>query len=210
MSKASDSQNRSEEQVNLMEGKTPSSSYDEDSRSTPSNFPKAATRQRNKRNSKSEDEDFVIEEDVTSMKKVLKKEYVGAAATKPCLRKKAPTKRTPMSKARASTKETMQFTLEPREEDDAASGKNKMKESVKKTVARVIGRPSMMRGEDGYEEEEDHFAPPVNSEKLMVDAIKTGVAPSKPMSGPKLAAPKPSSPKRSTRNISAAKKNKRP
>ena len=53
----SDSQNKSEEQVNLSEGTSPSSSYDEGSRSTPSNLPKAATRQRRKRNSESEDED---------------------------------------------------------------------------------------------------------------------------------------------------------
>ena len=73
MSEASDSQNKSEEQVNLSEGTSPSSSYDEGSRSTPSNFPKAATRQRKKRNSDSEDEDFVIEEEVTSKKEVLRK-----------------------------------------------------------------------------------------------------------------------------------------
>ena len=44
MSDQSDSQNKSEEQVNLSEGTGPSSSYDEGSRSTPSNLPKAATR----------------------------------------------------------------------------------------------------------------------------------------------------------------------
>ena len=58
---------------------------------------------------------------------------------------------TPMSKARASTQETMQFTLEPKEEDEAAGGK-KRKERVRKTIARVIGRPSMMRDEDEEEE----------------------------------------------------------
>ena len=81
MSDLSDSQNREEEQIHMSEGTSPSSSYDEGSRITPSNLPKAATRKRKKRPSESKDEDFVIEEEMTS-KKVLKKEYV-AAATKP-------------------------------------------------------------------------------------------------------------------------------
>ena len=103
MSDQSDSQNKSEEQVNLSEGTSPSGSYDEGSRSTPSNLPKAATMTRKKRNSESEDEDYVaVEEEVTSKNKVLKKEYA-VAATKPGLHKKAPAKRVPMSKARAST-----------------------------------------------------------------------------------------------------------
>ena len=62
MSEGSDSQNKSEEQVNLSEGTSHSSSYDDGSKSTPSNLPKAATRTRKKRTSESEDEDFVIEE----------------------------------------------------------------------------------------------------------------------------------------------------
>ena len=78
MSEGSDSQNRFGEQLNLSEGTSPSSSYDEGSRSTPSNLPKAATRQRKKRTSESKDEEFVLEEEVTSKKKVLKKEYVVA------------------------------------------------------------------------------------------------------------------------------------
>ena len=61
MSEASDSQNKTEEQLNLNEGTSPSGSYDEGSRSTPSILPKATTRQRKKRTSESEDEDFVIE-----------------------------------------------------------------------------------------------------------------------------------------------------
>src|SRR3989337_484629 len=66
MSDNSDSQNRSEEQANLSEGTSPSNNrYDEGSRSTSSNLPKAATRQRKKRTSDSEDEDFVIDEEVT-------------------------------------------------------------------------------------------------------------------------------------------------
>ena len=75
MSDQSDSQNKSEEQVNMSEGTSPSSSYDDGSRSTPSNFPKVATRQRKKRNSDSEDEDYVVaEEEVSSKKKVLTKD----------------------------------------------------------------------------------------------------------------------------------------
>ena len=94
MSNQSGSQNKSEEQVNLSERTSPSSSYDEGSRSTPSNFPKAATRTRRKRNSDSEDEDYVAaEEEVSSKKKVLKKEYPTAAATKPGLHKKTPAKK---------------------------------------------------------------------------------------------------------------------
>ena len=58
MSDQSDSQNKSEEQVQVSEGTSPSSSYD-DSRSTPNNLPKAATRARKKKTSDSEDEDYV-------------------------------------------------------------------------------------------------------------------------------------------------------
>ena len=84
MSDQSDSQNRSEEHVQLSEGSDPSSTSDDGSRSTPSNLPKAATRTRKKRTSDSEDEDYVAtEEEVSSKKKVLKKEYGTAAAVKP-------------------------------------------------------------------------------------------------------------------------------
>jgi hypothetical protein len=104
MSDNSDSQNKSEEQANLSEGTSPSnSSYDDGSRSTPSNLTKAATRQRKKKTSDSEDEDFVVDEEVTSKKKVIKKEQVAAAGIKPGMKKKVPAKRVPMSKARAST-----------------------------------------------------------------------------------------------------------
>ena len=73
MSDQSDSQNKSEEQVQLSEGTSPTSSYDEGSRSTPSNLPKAATRSRKKRTSDSEDEDYVaVEDEATSKEKVLK------------------------------------------------------------------------------------------------------------------------------------------
>ena len=82
MSDQSDSQNREEEQIHMSEGTSPSSTLDEGSRSTPSNLPKAATRARRKRTSDSEDEDYVAAEDeATSKKIVLKKEYGSAAAT---------------------------------------------------------------------------------------------------------------------------------
>ena len=72
MSDQSDSQNKYKEHVQMSEGTSPSSSYDEGSRSTPSNLPKAATRSRKKRISDSEDEDYVaVEDEATSKKKVL-------------------------------------------------------------------------------------------------------------------------------------------
>ena len=89
MSDQSDSQNRSEEQVHLSEGTSPSSSSDDGSRSTPSNLPKAATRTRKKKTSESEDEDYVaVEDEATSKKKVVKKEYSTAAAIKPGMKQK--------------------------------------------------------------------------------------------------------------------------
>ena len=102
MSDQSDNQNRSEEQVKLSEDTSPSSNSDDGRRSTPSNFPKVATRSRKKKTSDSEDEDYVaVEEEVSSKKKVLKKEYGSAATTKPGLHKKAPAKRVPTLKVRA-------------------------------------------------------------------------------------------------------------
>ena len=112
-------------------------------------MPKAITRQRKKRNSESEDEDFVADEEVTSKKKVIKKEQVAAAGIKPGMHKKAPSQRKPMSKARASTLETMKSI-----EGEAARGK-KTKERVKKTMARIIRKPSMMKGSDDDDDEED-------------------------------------------------------
>jgi hypothetical protein len=151
MSDQSGSQNKSEEQVSMSEGTSPSGSHDEGSRSTPSNLPKVATRTRRKRNSDSEDENFVaVEEVVSSKKKVIKKEFGTIASTKPGLHKKAPAKREPMSKARASTFETSKSTVE-----EAAGDGKKRKERVKKTIARVIGKPSMMRDPAEDEEEED-------------------------------------------------------
>ena len=52
------------------------------------NLPKAATRTRKKKTSDSEDEDYIaVEDEATSRKKVLKKEYGIAAATKPGMKK---------------------------------------------------------------------------------------------------------------------------
>ena len=88
----------------MSEGTSPFSRSDEGSRSTPSNLPKAATRTRKKKTSESEDEDYVVVEDeATSKKKVLKKEYGSAQGTKPGLKIKRPAGRQPMPKARAST-----------------------------------------------------------------------------------------------------------
>lgn len=192
--------------MDLSEGTSPSGSYDEGSRSTPSNLPKAQTRQRKKKTSDSKDEDFEIEE-VISKKKVLKKEYADAASTKPDQHKKAPARRVPMSKARGPTEETMVFTLEQRRGEEG-------KKRVRKTTARVLGNPSMRRdcaSEEEEEEEDAAPAPPAKSQKLMGDAIKSGAAPSKPKTAPK--APAQASkitPKRSTTNIPAAEKNKAP
>lgn len=185
----------------MSEGTSPSSSYD-GSRSTPSNLPKAATRARKKRTSDSEDEDYVaVEDEATSKKKVLKKEYGTTAATKPGMRTKAPGRRILMSKARAST----QVPLESEPKEAAVEGK-KRKERVKKTMARVVGKSSMME-----EEEEEVAAPAPRAQKLMGDAIRSGAAPSKPKEAPKVAAPKPkAAPKRNTRNIPAGEKNKAP
>ena len=170
MSDQSDSQNRSEEQMDLSEGTSPSSTSDEGSRSTPSNLPKATTRQRRKRTSDSEDEDYKAEEDeATSKKVVLKKEYGTTAATKPGMRTKAPARRIPMSKARAST----QLPLESEPKEVVVEGK-KRKERVKKTMARVVGKPSMMQ-----DEEEEVAAPARKAQKLMGDAIGSGAASSK-------------------------------
>ena len=150
MSDQSDSQNREEEQIHMSEGTSPSSTSDDGSRSTPSNLPKVATRARRKRTSDSKDEDYVaVEDEATSKKIVLKKEYGSAKATKPGLNRKVPAKRTPILKVRASTQEPEKS--DPKE--PAAEGK-KRKERVKKTMARVVGKPSMM------EEEEEEVAAP--------------------------------------------------
>ena len=187
----------------MSEGTSPSSSSDDGSRSTPSNLPKAATRTRKKKTSESEDEDYVaVEDEATSKKKVVKKEYSTAAATKPGMKQKVPTKRIPMAKARAST----QVPLGSKPKEAAAEGK-KRKERIKKTTARVLGRSSIMR--DSEEEEEEEFAAPApKAQKLMGDAIKSGAATSKPKEAPKAASKPKSAPKRNTRSIPDAEKNK--
>ena len=143
----------------MSEGTSPSSSSDEGSRSTPRNLPKAATRARRKRTSDSEDEDYVAAEDeATSKKVVLKKEYGSAKTRKPGLNRKVPAKRTSMLKVRGSTQEPEK----PDPKEPAAEGK-KRKERVRKTMARVVGQPSMME----EEEEQEVVAPAPKAQKLM-------------------------------------------
>ena len=159
--------------MQLSEGSDPSSSSDDGSRSTPSNLPKATTRSRKKRTSDSEDEDYVaVEDEATSRKKVLKKEYGTGAATNPGMKTKAPARRVPMSKPRkVATGETMNFTIESEE----AAGEDKKKKRARTTTARVLGKPSMRKD---FEEEED-AAPAPKAQKLMGDAIRAGAAPTK-------------------------------
>nr|XP_040245749.1 histone H1.10-like [Aegilops tauschii subsp. strangulata] len=122
------------------------------------------------------------------------------------MHKKAPAKRVPTSKPRkAVVEETMEFTIEPKE---AGDGK-KRKERARKTIARVIGKPSMMRDSEEEGEEDAALAP--KAQKLMGDAIKSGAATSKPKTAPKATAQaQKSAPKRNTRSIPAEEKNKAP
>ena len=129
-----------------------------------------------------EDEDYVAEEEEATSKRV-----EPAQGIKPGMKIKRPAGRQPMSKARASTEKPT--PIEP----VAAEGK-KRKEMVKKTVARVLGKASIMEDE---EEEEEVAAPTPKAPKLMGDAIRTGAAASKAKPAPK---PKP---KRNTRSILA-------
>ena len=138
MSDQSDSQNREEEQIHMSEGTSPSSSSDDGSRSTPSNLPKAATRTRKKRTSDSEDEDYRAEEDeATSKKVVLKKEYASAKNTKPGLNRKVPAKRTPMLKVRGST----QVPKNPDPKEPAAEGKKTKKGSKRPWPELLVNLP---------------------------------------------------------------------
>ena len=93
---------------------------------------------------------------------MLKKEYGTAVVTKLGMKKKAPARRVPMSKTRAST----QVPLESEPKEAAEEG-NKRKERVKKTMARVVGKPSTME-----DEEEEVAAPAPKAQKLMGDAIR--------------------------------------
>ena len=165
MSDQSDSQNVSEQQVVMSEGTSPSSSSDDSSRSTPSNLPKDATRQRKKRTSESEDEDYVAEEEATSKRVVLEKEHGSAQGTKPGLKIKRPAGRQPMSKARASTEK-------PAPKEPVVAEGKKRKERVKKTVARVLGKASIME-----EEEEEEVAVPITRQsghKAVTDKARSG------------------------------------
>ena len=81
----------------------------------PATFQKAATGQRKKKTSDFEDEDFKVDEEVSSKRKGVKKELGTSANTKPGMKKNALARKIPMSKARASTQETMEFALEPKE-----------------------------------------------------------------------------------------------
>ena len=74
----------------MSEGTSPSSTSDEGNRSTPSNLPKAATRQRKKRTSNSEDEDYRAEEDEATSKKVVHKKVLSSTAVKPDMKIKRP------------------------------------------------------------------------------------------------------------------------
>ena len=171
----------------MSEGTSPSSSSNEGSRSTRSNFPKATTRQRKKKTYDSEDEEYVVVEDeATSRKKVLKKEYSIAAATKPGMKTKAPARRVPMSKVRASTAETSKPT-----EEAVGEGK-KRKERVKKTIARVIGKSSMVRSDD---EEEEDAAPAPKLRSLWEMQLSQGLLHLSPNLVPRLLLKNPQNPR---------------
>ena len=98
----------------------------------------------------------------------------------------------------------MEFTLEPKE---GGEGK-KRKERVKKTIARVIGKPSMMRDPSEEEEEED-AAPAPKAQKLMGDAIRQGLLHQSPKPLPKLKLRSPQNP-RGTPEVYLLRKRTRP
>ena len=106
-----------------------------------------------------------------------------------------------MLKVRASTQETKRSAPKDPEVAD-----KKRKERVKKTMARVVGKSSMMK----EEEEEEAAAPAPKAQKLMGDAIRSGATTPKPKEAPKAASKPKCVPKRNTRNIPAAEKNKAP
>ena len=114
----------------MSEGTSTSSSYDEGSRSTPSNLPQAATRARKKRTSNYEDEDYVAVEDEATSKKTVMKEYVSAATTKPGMNKKAPAKRIPMSRPEPPLKKLWSSLLNPKRPDIARRGKRRSRRTL--------------------------------------------------------------------------------
>ena len=95
----SDSQNESEQNVDLNVGSSRAESYDEGSRSTPSNLPKAAKRTRKKKGSESKDEDFHPDEVASKKKKVLPNEYGTAASSRPSSNDKNAVGKVPLSKS---------------------------------------------------------------------------------------------------------------
>ena len=149
---------------------------------------------------------MAVEDEATYKKKVVKKEYNTAAASKPGMKQKVPARRIPTSKPRkVATGETMKFTIES---EDEAAGQDKKKKRVRTTTAKVLGNPSMRRDSE-EEEEEEVAAPAPKAQKLLGDAIRSRDASSKPKEAPKADAPKPkAAPKRNTRNIPAGEKNK--
>src|SRR4051812_4494972 len=170
MSDQSDSQNQSEHLVHMSEGTSPSSSSDDGSRSTPSNLPKAATRQRRKRNSDSEDEDYVAEEEATSKKVEPKKEHGSRQSTTPGLKVKKPAGRKPMPKARASTKIP---EISTSNKPEVAVEKKERKRG--RWCKKVDPMAEFERhSSDSEEEEEESAAPAPKAPKLMGDAIRSG------------------------------------
>ena len=120
--------------------------------------------------------------------------------------KEAPAKRVTTSKPKkVPTGETMKFTIES--EDEAAGQDKKKKKRARTTTAQVLGNPSMRRDS---KEEEEVAAPAPKAQKLMGDAIRSGAAISKPKEAPKAAPKAKLAPKRNTRSIPAAEKNKAP
>ena len=82
---------------------------------------------------------MAIEEEVSSKKKVLKKEYGTVAATKPGLKTKMPARRQPMSKPRkVATGETMKFTIESEEE---AAGEDRRRRGPEPLLSEFLASP---------------------------------------------------------------------
>src|SRR4051812_15936463 len=201
MSDQSDSQNVSEQPVQMSEGTSPSSSSDEGTRSTPSNLPKAATTQRKKRTSELEDEDYVAEEEATSKKVELKKEHGSRQSNKPGLKVKRPAGRQPMPKARASTK--IPEKPAPKEPVAAETKKERKRGRWCKKVDPMAEFEQHSSNEE-EEEEEEGVAPAPKAPKLMGDAIRSGAAASKPKEAPKSASKAKPTPKpKSKRNTSS-------
>ena len=90
-----------------------------------------------------------------------------------------------MSKARASTQETMVFTLETRDDEPAGT-----KKRARKTTPRVIGKPSM--SDDDDDEAEEDAAPAPKSHKLMGVSLSQGLLLQSPRLPPKLLLKPPS------------------